>query len=97
MGVDRERFRRIFNCIWDEVTQRRSLLDEAFAVGDLSSVVLQAHTIKSSAAAIGAVALSRAAAMLEEAAIAGHMADVTIAMAAVHAAKATLGRLIGMV
>jgi|GEM_PF-2408725 len=97
MGVDRERFRRIFDCIWNEVTERRSLLDEAFLAGDLTSVVLQAHTIKSSAAAIGALALSRAAAALEEAAAAGRLADVAAAMDAVHVARTTLGKIIGMV
>jgi histidine phosphotransfer protein HptB len=96
MGIDRADFRRIFDCIWCEVTERRSLLDEAFRSGDRKQVVLHAHTIKSSAAAIGASALSRAAAAVEQAAEAGHADALSAAMDALHVAKETLCRLVGL-
>ena len=41
MGVDADGFRRVFDCIWEEVSRRRSLLDAAYALGDLEGVALQ--------------------------------------------------------
>jgi histidine phosphotransfer protein HptB len=96
MGIDRADFRRLFDCIWSEVTERRSLLDEAFRVGDLKQVVLHAHTIKSSAAAIGASALSRAAAAVEQAADAGRMEALSEAMDTLHVTKERLCSLVGL-
>jgi HPt (histidine-containing phosphotransfer) domain-containing protein len=96
MGVDPDGFQRVFNCIWNEVTRRRSLLDVAFAAGDLDGVALQAHTIKSSAASIGAVALSRAAAAVEAAARQQSTETLAAAMARFHAARETLSRLAGL-
>jgi histidine phosphotransfer protein HptB len=96
MGIARSDFTRIFECVWSEVTERRSLLDEAFRTGDVRQVVLHAHTIKSSAAAIGAAALSRAAAAVEQAAAAGRMEALSSAMDALHVAKERLCRLVGL-
>jgi HPt (histidine-containing phosphotransfer) domain-containing protein len=96
MGIDPDGFRRIFDCIWHEVAKRRTLLDEAYEAGDLASVILQAHTIKSSAASIGAVALSRAAAAVEKAARDSASEALAAAMAHFHAAKETLSRLVGI-
>ena len=97
MGIDPDGFRRIFDCIWHEVAKRRTLLDEAYEVGDLGRVVLQAHTIKSSAASIGAQALSRAAAVVEQAARDKALGELAAAMVHFHAAKDTLSRLGGIV
>ena len=96
MGVDPDGFRRIFDCIWHEVAKRRTLLDEAYEIGDLASVILQAHTIKSSAASIGALALSRAAAAVEQAARNNAPDALAVAMVHFHAAKETLSRLVGL-
>ncbi len=96
LGVDEENFGRIFECIWLEVSQRRSLLEEAFAAGDFGKVILHAHTIKSSCATIGAEALSRAAAAVEQAAAAGCATDLARALGAFRAAKETLSKLLGM-
>ena len=96
MGIDRANFGRIFEWIWCEVSERRSLLDAAYQAGDLQLVVLHAHTIKSSAASIGAQALSRAAAAVERAAGCDCPQELAVAMEAFHAAKETLCRLIGM-
>ncbi|KHK04118.1 hypothetical protein NY78_0562 [Desulfovibrio sp. TomC] len=96
MGVDPEGFRRIFDCIWHEVAKRRTLLDEAYEAGDMTSVILQAHTIKSSAASIGALGLGRAAAAVEEAARDGATDALAAAMVRFHAAKETLSRLVGL-
>lgn len=96
MGVDPEGFRRIFDCIWHEVAKRRTLLDEAYETGDMASVILQAHTIKSSAASIGALALGRAAAAVEEAARDSATDALAAAMVHFHAAKETLSRLVGL-
>ncbi|WP_075354524.1 Hpt domain-containing protein [Desulfovibrio sp. DV] len=96
MGIDPDGFRRIFDCIWHEVAKRRTLLDEAYEAGDLASVILQAHTIKSSAASIGALALSRAAAAVEKAARNNAPDALAAAMVHFHAAKETLSRLVGL-
>lgn len=96
MGIDRADFGRIFEYIWCEVSERRSLLDDAFRAGDVKRVALQAHTIKSSAATIGAEALSRAAEAVELAAGAGDMEALAQAMDAFHAAKETLCKLVGL-
>ena len=74
----------------------RTLLDEAYEAADLGSVALQAHTIKSSAASIGALALSRAAAAVEKAARDRASGDLAAAMVHFHAAKETLSRLVGI-
>uniref|UniRef100_I2Q0C9 HPt domain-containing protein n=1 Tax=Desulfovibrio sp. U5L TaxID=596152 RepID=I2Q0C9_9BACT len=96
MGVGRAAFGRLFECIWDEVTQRRTLLDEAVWAGDLKQAALHAHTIKSVAATIGAVALSRAAAAVERAAGSGDRDGLAAGMDALHSAKETLCKLVGM-
>ena len=96
MGIDPDGFKRIFDCIWHEVVKRRTLLDEAYEAADMNSVALQAHTIKSSAAAIGALALSRAAAAVEQAARNRASGDLAAAMVQFHAAKETLSRLVGI-
>ena len=97
MGVDRDGFRRVFDCIWNEVGRRRSLLDAAYAADDLAAVVLHAHTIKSSAAAIGAQALSQAAAAVEAAARQQASNALATAIEGFHAARETLSRLVGIV
>lgn len=96
MGIDPDGFKRIFDCIWHEVAKRRTLLDEAYEAADMGSVALQAHTIKSSAASIGALALSRAAAAVEQAARDRATGDLAAAMVHFHAAKETLSRLVGI-
>lgn len=96
MGVDADRFRRVFDCIWDEVSRRRSLLDAAYASGDLEGVALHAHTIKSSAAAIGAEALSRAAAAVEAAARQQTVEALALAIGRFNVARETLSRLAGI-
>lgn len=96
MGVGRAAFCRLFECVFGEVTERRTLLDEAVAAGDLKRAALQAHTIKSAAATIGALALSRAAAAVELAADSGDLDGLAAAMAALHSAKETLCKLVGM-
>ena len=96
MGVDADGFRRVFDCIWDEVSRRRSLLDAAYASGDLEGVALQAHTIKSSAASIGAEALSRAAAAVETAARQQTAEALALAIGRFNAARDTLSRLAGI-
>lgn len=96
MGIGRADFGRIFEYIWCEVSERRSLLDDAFRAGDVKRVALQAHTIKSSAATIGAEALSRTAEAVELAAGAGNMEALAKAMDAFHVAKETLCKLVGM-
>ena len=96
MGVDADDFRRVFDCIWNEVSSRRTLLDAACAANDLKSVVLHAHTIKSSAAAIGAEALSLAAAAVEQAARQHSEDALASAMRRLHAARETLSRLTGI-
>ena len=96
LGLDASSFTRIFECIWLEVSERRSRLEEAFAAGDLARVALHAHTIKSSAATIGAGALSKAAAAVERAADDGRIEELAAAIAAFHRAKETLSKLLGM-
>ena len=96
LGIGESAFSRMFDCIWLEVSKRRTLLDEALQAGDLPSVALQAHTIKTSAATIGAEALCQAAAALERAAGGGNLPDVRRAADAFHAAKQTLSKLLGM-
>jgi len=96
MGMDADGFRRVFDCIWDEVSRRRSLLDAAYASGDLEGVALQAHTIKSSAASIGAEALSRAAAAVETAARQQTIEALALAIARFNTARETLSRLAGI-
>lgn len=96
MGIDPDGFRRIFDCIWHEVAKRRTLLDEAYAAADMDNIALQAHTIKSSAASIGAAALSRAAAAVEQAARDQAPGELAAAMVHFHAAKETLSRLVGI-
>lgn len=97
LGIDESSFARIFDHIWLEVSQRRSLLDEAFEAGDLARVALHAHTIKSSAATIGAKALSVAAARVEQAAQpGGRLETVAAALTSFHAAKETLSKLLGL-
>jgi HPt (histidine-containing phosphotransfer) domain-containing protein len=96
LGIDASGFARIFDCIWLEVSERRSLLDEAFKANDLATVALHAHTIKSSAATIGAEALSQAAFAVELAAIARKHDELVAALAAFNTAKETLSKLLGM-
>jgi len=96
MGVDQDDFWRLFEYIWREVSERRTLLDAAVGAGDRKAIVLQAHTIKSSAAAIGATGLSQAAAAVERIAAVGSMEELAIAMEAFHAAKEILSTLVGM-
>lgn len=96
LGLDAPGFARIFECIWTEVSERRSLLEEAFEDGDLTRVALHAHTIKSSAATIGAIAMSQAAAAVERAADEGHAEKLTAALEAFCVAKETLSKLLGM-
>jgi HPt (histidine-containing phosphotransfer) domain-containing protein len=57
---------------------------------------LHAHTIKSSAATIGAEALSQAAARVERAAQEGQLDELSAALASFHAAKETLSKLLGL-
>jgi len=66
LGLDVSCFARVVRCIWTEVSERRCRLDEALAAGELPRVVLHAHTIKSSAATIGAETLRQAAATVED-------------------------------
>lgn len=96
LGIGESDFHRVFECIWLEVSKRRTLLDAAFQEGDLKAVALQAHTIKTSAATIGAEALSQAAMAVELAAKAGCLETVARAMNAFHTAKQTLSKLLGM-
>lgn len=96
LGIGESDFSRVFECIWLEVSKRRSLLDAALQAGDLKAVTLQAHTLKTSAATIGAEALSQAALAVEMAAKSGCLESVTRAVAAFHAAKQTLSKLLGM-
>ncbi|MEA4854807.1 MAG: Hpt domain-containing protein [Solidesulfovibrio sp.] len=96
MGVGRADFARIFEHIWREVVDRRSLLDTAWRAGDDKAVALHAHTLKTSAATIGAEALRRAAEALEQAAATGDRAAMDRAMRDFHAARDLLGRLVGI-
>jgi HPt (histidine-containing phosphotransfer) domain-containing protein len=64
----------------DEVGRRLAELDEAAATGDRDGVARAAHTMKSSCAALGALAMSRSCLELEQAVRAG--ADVDLAAAA---------------
>jgi histidine phosphotransfer protein HptB len=96
LGLAASDFARVFECIWSEVSERRSLLEEAFSAGDLARVALHAHTIKSCAATIGAKHLSLAAAAVEKAADAGHVEALAAAITAFQAAKETLSKLLGM-
>lgn len=96
MGVDRDDFARIFEHIWRELVERRSLLDAAWKAGDLGLVGLHAHTLKTSAATIGAEGLRRAAETLERAAEAGDLALMAQAMCDFHAARAILARMVGL-
>jgi histidine phosphotransfer protein HptB len=96
LGIGVSDFTRIFDCIWIEVSARRTLLDQAFQAGDLAMVALHAHTIKSSAATIGAEALSQSAQAVERAAVAGCLDELAETLVAFHAAKQTLSKLLGM-
>jgi HPt (histidine-containing phosphotransfer) domain-containing protein len=96
MGVDRADFARIFDYIWHELVERRSLLDAAWKAGDLALVGLHAHTLKTAAATIGAEGLRRAAETLERAAAAGDLAAMEQAMCDFHAARAILARMAGL-
>lgn len=96
LGIGESDFSRVFDCIWLEVSKRRGLLDEALRDGDLKTVHLQAHTLKTSAATIGAEALSQAALAVELAAKSGSLEAVTRAVEVFHAAKQTLSKLLGM-
>lgn len=96
LGLNASGFARIFDCVWLEVTERRTLLERAMEAGDLGRVALHAHTIKSSAATIGAGALSLAAAAMERAADAGRTEELLAAFHTFRAAKETLSKLLGM-
>lgn len=96
MGVGRTEFARFFDYIWHEVRERRSRLDEAWRAGDWKAVALHAHTVKSSAAAIGAEGLRRTAEAVERAATAEDAAALDEALCAFHAARDLLARLVGM-
>ncbi|WP_428559414.1 MAG: Hpt domain-containing protein [Solidesulfovibrio sp. DCME] len=96
MGVDRTDFARIFGHIWREVVDRRSLLDAAWGCGDSKAVALHAHTLKTSAATIGAEGLRRAAEALERAADDGDEAAMAEALRDFHAARDILARLVGV-
>ncbi|EFL51978.1 Hpt protein [Solidesulfovibrio fructosivorans JJ]] len=96
MGVDRAGFGRVFEHIWREVSERRTLIDAAWQAGDFKRIGLQAHTIKSAAATIGAEGLCRAAAAVERAAEAGDRQALDAAMAALRTARETLCRLVGI-
>ncbi|MGE4535686.1 MAG: Hpt domain-containing protein [Desulfovibrio sp.] len=96
MGVDRAGFGRVFEHIWREVSERRTLIDDAWQAGDFKQIGLHAHTIKSAAATIGAEGLSRAAATVEHAAEARDQQALDAAMDALRTARETLCRLVGM-
>ena len=96
MGVDRKDFARIFEYIWREVRERRSRLDDAWQAGDWKAVALHAHTVKSSAAAIGAEGLRRAAEGVERAAEAGDAIALEAALRTFHTARELLARLVGV-
>lgn len=97
MGVGRTDFARIFEHIWREVAERRSLLDEAWQAGDAKQVGLHAHTLKTAAATIGAEGLRSASEALEQAADAGDREAMAVAIAHLHAARDLLARLVGLV
>jgi len=96
LGLGESDFARIFECIWSEVSERRSLLEEAYLAGDLARVALHAHTIKSCAATIGAKHLSLAAAAVEREADAGCVEALDAAVTAFRVAKETLSKLLGL-
>ena len=96
MGVDQEGFGRVFEYIWREVSERRPLLEAAWQAGNVRDTALHAHTIKSAAATIGAEGLSRAAAAVETAALAGDARATESALGALRAARDMLSRLVGL-
>ena len=96
LGLDASGFSRIVTCIWTEVSKRRCLLEEALATGDLARVALHAHTIKSSAATIGAGALRQAAATVEHIAGKGRREELPAAVATFRTAAENLSKLLGM-
>lgn len=66
LGGDRDALREIAGVFLDTAPARVRALVGAMEVGDVASVARHGHTIKGAAGAIGAIALSRAAALLEQ-------------------------------
>jgi HPt (histidine-containing phosphotransfer) domain-containing protein len=69
----------------NEVERRLAELDQAAATGDRDGVARAAHAMKSSCAALGALAMSRSCLELERAVRAGAQVDLTAAAAQVRA------------
>lgn len=68
LGVSPDDFPMIMDAALGEIERRAKLMDTAIRAGDLKDAVMHAHTVKSSAATIGAYRLSRASLKLEKAA-----------------------------
>ncbi len=68
LGVEPQDFPAIMDAALGEIGKRSPLLERALAEGDFKGARLQAHSVKGSAAAIGAVRLRHAALRLEQAA-----------------------------
>lgn len=68
LGVSSDDFPMIMDAALGEIDRRAKLMDAAIQAGDFKDAVMHAHTVKGSAAAIGAYRLSRASLELEKAA-----------------------------
>jgi HPt (histidine-containing phosphotransfer) domain-containing protein len=68
LEVDEETFSAIFDTSIPEIVTRGRLCREALDAGNTDALSLNAHTLKSTSAAIGAMALKTAAGNLETAA-----------------------------
>lgn len=96
LGLDAAGFARVLRCVWTEVSERRRRLEEAVAGGDLPTAALHAHTIKSSAATMGAETLRQAAAMVEELAAKPRAGELPAAMTRLRRAADALSKLGGI-
>ncbi len=65
----------------EDSTSRVARMSQAAATGDVSALTLEAHTLKSSSASLGAQSLSALAKQLEELGQAGDLAALTVEIA----------------
>ena len=92
---DVEACREILDCFLLDVPDRLAALKEAIERGDADRVQREAHTVKGSAANIGAPTLSRVAMAAETAAKEGKLGDLPELVAALESAFDALRREIG--
>lgn len=95
MGIDREVFGPILATSLDEFQTRLQAAGCALAAGDLAGLRLNAHTLKSTAATMGAAECMRLAAALEQAAQGSGSDEASALLSRLRAAHEAVGAVVG--